>query len=73
MTRPIVFLTDYGLADGFVGVCHGVIARIAPAARVIDLAHHIGRQDVRQGAVTLARAARYMPEDAVHLAVVDPG
>lgn len=34
MTRPIVFLTDYGLADGFVGVCHGFIATIAPEARM---------------------------------------
>jgi S-adenosylmethionine hydrolase len=73
MTRPIVFMTDYGLADGFVGVCHGVIARIAPDARVIDLAHQIARQDVLQGAVTLGRAATFMPEDSVFLAVVDPG
>ena len=73
MTRPIVFLTDYGLADGFVGVCHGVIARIAPDARVIDLTHQVARQDVGQGALALARSVRYMPEDAVYLAVVDPG
>lgn len=73
MTRPIVFLTDYGLADEFVGVCHGVIARIAPEAHVIDLTHQIRRQDVLQGAVVLGRAARYMPDDAVYLAVVDPG
>ena len=71
--RPIVFLTDYGLVDEFVGVCHGVIARIAPDARVIDLAHSIPRQDVVQGALTLGRAARFMPGEAVHLAVVDPG
>jgi S-adenosyl-L-methionine hydrolase (adenosine-forming) len=73
VTRPIVFLTDYGLVDEFVGVCHGVIARIAPDVRVIDLTHQVPRQDVGQGALALARAVRYMPEDAVHLAVVDPG
>jgi S-adenosylmethionine hydrolase len=73
VTRPIVFLTDYGLADEFVGVCHGVIARIAPDAHVIDLTHHVARQDVLQGAVVLGRATRFMPEDAVYLAVVDPG
>ena len=73
MSRPIVFLTDYGLADGFVGVCHGVIARIAPDAQVIDLTHQVARQDVLQGAVALGRAARFMPDDAVYLAVVDPG
>ena len=26
----ITFLTDFGLDDDFVGVCHGVIERIAP-------------------------------------------
>ena len=35
----ISFLTDYGLRDGFVGVCHGVIARGCPDAQVIDLTH----------------------------------
>jgi S-adenosyl-L-methionine hydrolase (adenosine-forming) len=73
MSRPIVFLTDYGLDDEFVGVCHGVIARIAPEARVIDLAHGIPPQDVLRGALVLAGAVPYMPSDAVYLAVVDPG
>jgi len=73
MTRPIVFLTDYGLSDEFVGICHGVIARISPGTRIIDLTHAIPRQDVMSGALTLGRATRYMPADAVYLAVVDPG
>jgi S-adenosylmethionine hydrolase len=73
MTRPIVFMTDYGLADEFVGVCHGVIARIAPDARVIDLTHDVPRQDVLRGALTLGRATKFMPSDAVYVAVVDPG
>lgn len=73
MTRPIVFLTDYGLADEFVGVCRGVIERISPGASVIDLTHQIERQAVVQGALVLGRATRYMPESAVYLAVIDPG
>ncbi len=73
MTRPIVFLTDYGSADVFVGVCHGVMLAIAPDARVVDLTHAIARQDVMRGALTLGRASRFMPADAVYVAVVDPG
>jgi S-adenosyl-L-methionine hydrolase (adenosine-forming) len=73
MTRPLVFLTDYGIADEFVGVCHGVMARIAPDARVVDLTHAVPRQDVLRGALTLGRATGYMPDDAVYIAVVDPG
>jgi S-adenosylmethionine hydrolase len=71
--RPIVFLTDYGLEDEFVGICRGVIARIAPDARVIDLTHAVPPQDVTRGAVLLADAVPFMPVDAVYLAVVDPG
>ena len=68
----MTFLSDYGLEDDFVGVCHGVIARIAPAVRVIDVTHGIERHDVRGGALVLRRALEYMPS-GVHLAVVDPG
>jgi S-adenosyl-L-methionine hydrolase (adenosine-forming) len=71
MTRPITFLSDYGLGDEFVGVVHGVIAGICPAARVIDISHGIPRQDVSAGAAMLARALPHMPA-GVHLAVVDP-
>ncbi len=69
--RPVTLLTDYGLAGSFVGVLHGVIAGICPQARVIDLSHGVGRQDVRGGAVTLAQAIPYMPV-GVHVAIVDP-
>lgn len=72
MPRPITFLSDYGLADEFVGVVHGVIARVCPEARVIDVGHGVPRQDVRVGAAMLARALPYAPA-GVHLAVVDPG
>jgi S-adenosylmethionine hydrolase len=68
----VTFTSDYGLQDNFVGVCHGVIARIAPAARVIDVTHEVAAQDVRQGATVLAQSVPYLPA-AVHLAVVDPG
>ena len=72
MIAPIItFLSDYGLEDEFVGVCHGVIARRCPQARVIDLTHGIPPYDVRAGALVLAAALPHVPA-GVHLAVVDP-
>jgi S-adenosyl-L-methionine hydrolase (adenosine-forming) len=68
----ITFLTDFGLQDDFVGTCHGVIARIAPEVRVIDVTHGISPQAVLQGAFVLANTTPYLPV-GVHLAVVDPG
>jgi S-adenosylmethionine hydrolase len=74
MSSPVIsFLTDYGLRDGFVGVCHGVIARGCPEARVIDLTHELPRQDVHSGSLVLASSIEYLPDGTVHLAVVDPG
>jgi S-adenosyl-L-methionine hydrolase (adenosine-forming) len=67
----ITFLSDYGLIDDFVGICHGVILNACPQARIIDLTHGIGRHDVRSGAIVLAEAVPYVPV-GVHLAVVDP-
>lgn len=68
----ITFLSDYGQLDEFVGVCHGVMARRCPSARVIDLTHSIPRHDVRSGAIVLRSALPFLPA-GVHLAVVDPG
>lgn len=71
--RPICFLSDFGLADDFVGTCKGVIASIAPGATVIDLTHEVPGFEVEAGAEILEHATRYMPSDTVYLAVVDPG
>ena len=71
-TGTVTFTSDYGLRDAFVGVCHGVIARIAPQVRVLDVSHGIPRHDVITGATVLADCLPYLPQ-AVHLAVVDPG
>ena len=67
----VSLLSDYGHDDDFVGVVHGVIARMAPDARVIDLTHGVPRYGVRVGALLLARGLPYVPA-GVHLAVVDP-
>ncbi|MEU2612066.1 SAM-dependent chlorinase/fluorinase [Micromonospora sp. NPDC007271] len=68
----ISLTTDYGLADGFVAACHGVIARLAPDARVIDVTHLVPPADVRRGAAVLAQTVPYLPV-GVHVGVVDPG
>jgi S-adenosylmethionine hydrolase len=68
----VSFLSDFGLDDEFVGVVHGVIARIAPGVRIIDVTHGVPRGDVRAGALSLLRSVQYLP-DGVVLAVVDPG
>jgi S-adenosyl-L-methionine hydrolase (adenosine-forming) len=69
---PVSFLSDFGRSDEFVGVVHGVIVRIAPEVRVIDVGHDFPRGNVRAGALALLRAIQYLPH-GVALAVIDPG
>jgi len=72
VSLPISFLSDFGLADEFVGVVHGVLAKLAPDSRVIDVGHSTQPGDVRAAALSLTRAIQYLPE-GVALVVVDPG
>ena len=69
----VTLTTDFGLQDWFVGAMKGVIAGIAPDARVVDISHGIPYHDVRAGAFALMSTARYFPEGTIHVAVVDPG
>ncbi|GAB4318582.1 MAG: SAM-dependent chlorinase/fluorinase [Candidatus Sumerlaeia bacterium] len=69
----IALLTDFGQHDWFVGVMHGVIRRIAPPVRVIDLCHNVPPQDVRTAAFVLDCSYQYFPDRTVFCCVVDPG
>jgi S-adenosyl-L-methionine hydrolase (adenosine-forming) len=71
--RPICFLSDFGLADDFVGTCKGVILSVAPGVTIVDLTHEVPGFEVEAGAEILQHATRYMPDDTIYLAVVDPG
>jgi len=72
MSLPISFLSDFGHLDEFVGVVHGVLAKLAPDSRVVDVGHCFPRGNVKSAALALTRAVQYLPE-GVCLAVVDPG
>jgi S-adenosylmethionine hydrolase len=73
VSGTITLLTDFGARDAYVAAMKGVIARIAPGVRVIDITHEVAPQDVRGAGITWAAAARWFPEGSVHVAVVDPG
>ena len=74
MPAPIITLTtDFGTRDPWVGIMKGVILGICPEARLVDISHDIGPQDVLEGALCLEASARFFPRGTVHLAVVDPG
>lgn len=69
----ITLLTDFGTADGFAGIMHGVILRINPKAVVVDVCHDIAPQDVHAAAFVLSTVYPYFAEETIHVVVVDPG
>lgn len=70
---PITLLTDFGVADYFVGAMKGVILTANPGATIIDITHEIPPQDIEAAAFTLLASYRSFPNGTIHVAVVDPG
>jgi S-adenosylmethionine hydrolase len=76
LPRPcgiVTLLSDFGLADPWVGVMKGMIKREHRDAEVIDFCHGVPAHDVQIGAFYLAAALDRFPAGTVHVAVVDPG
>ena len=69
----ITLTTDFGYADPFVGIMKGVISRIDPQARIVDLSHGIPAQDIMAAALLLRHSVQYFPRGTIHVTVVDPG
>jgi S-adenosylmethionine hydrolase len=73
LTRPIFLLTDFGTRGHYVGQVKAVIAGIAPGCPIYDLSHDVEPFAVEEGAWLLEISIDLLPEDAVVMAVVDPG
>jgi S-adenosyl-L-methionine hydrolase (adenosine-forming) len=69
----ITLTTDFGYADPYVGIMKGVISRIDPQARMVDLSHGVPAQDIMAAALLLRHSLQYFPRGTIHIAVVDPG
>jgi S-adenosylmethionine hydrolase len=74
LDAPLITLTtDFGTRDGFVAQMKGVILRIKPQARLLDVTHDIEPFSVLEGALVLKGISPHFPGGTIHLAVVDPG
>jgi hypothetical protein len=66
-------MTDFGEDDFFVASLKGVIAKINPSARIIDITHRLPSYDIKAGSFILFSCFKYFPARTIFLAVVDPG
>jgi S-adenosylmethionine hydrolase len=74
MAGPLFTLTtDFGAGSGYPAQMKAVLLAAHPDARIVDVSHEIPHFDVLAGALLLEACLPWFPEDAIHLAVVDPG
>jgi S-adenosylmethionine hydrolase len=69
----IALFTDFGWQGPYVGQLKLVLQEAAPAQFVVDLMHDAPRFQPRAAAYLLAALAVRLPQNAVTVAVVDPG
>ncbi len=66
-------MSDFGLADPYVGLMKGVILNLNPEVTIVDLCHEVAPQNITQAAFLLKTAWRFFPPETIHVVVVDPG
>lgn len=71
--KTVALLTDFGLADNFVGVMKGVILKINPQLSLVDISHQVSSHDIVQAAFLLRGCYKYFAKGTIFLVVVDPG
>jgi S-adenosylmethionine hydrolase len=69
----ITFSSDFGLEDAYVGSVQGILLRIYPDVRIINVTHTIDPFRIEKAAYILASYYSNFPKGTVHLMVVDPG
>ena len=71
--RTIVLLTDFGIADPYVGMMKGVIYSINRDAIILDLTHELPKYNIELAAHILKVSYKFFPRKSTFCVVVDPG
>jgi S-adenosylmethionine hydrolase len=71
--NSIALITDFGLADHFVGSMKAAILDVNPRATIVDISHDIPPGDVWAAACMLLLCFRDFPKSTIFVVIVDPG
>jgi hypothetical protein len=69
----ITLTTDFGYKDPFVGIMKGVIFKINPLVRIVDITHEIVPQNIMEASFLIEKSFKSFPHRTIHVVVVDPG
>lgn len=71
--KPLVFMSDFGQADGAVSAMYGVAYSVSETLNISDLTHEIPQYNVWEASYRLIQTVGYWPRGTVFVSVVDPG
>ena len=72
-SRAFALLTDFGLADPYVGQLKAVLFSHAPSVPILDISHDVPPFSLPTGAFFLAVSRPYYPAGTIFICIVDPG
>lgn len=71
--KTIVFMSDFGSADGAVSAMHGVADSVCQDLRLEDMTHEIPQFNIWEASYRLLQTLPYWAPGTVFVCVVDPG
>ena len=71
--KPLVMMSDFGLADGAVSAMFGVAYSVSEKLNISNLTHEIPQYNVWEASYRLIQTVGYWPKGTVFVSVVDPG
>ncbi|MCR5760561.1 MAG: S-adenosyl-l-methionine hydroxide adenosyltransferase family protein [Sphaerochaetaceae bacterium] len=71
--QTVVFMSDFGTADGAVSAMHGVADSVCHSLRLEDLTHEIPQFNIWEASYRLIQSLTYWAPGTVFVSVVDPG
>ncbi len=71
--KPLVIMSDFGLADGAVSAMYGVAYSVCETLNISNLTHEIPQYNVWEASYRLIQTVGYWPKGTVFVSVVDPG
>jgi len=71
--KPLVIMSDFGLADGAVSAMYGVAYSVSERLNISSLTHEIPQYNAWEASYRLIQTVGYWPKGTVFVSVVDPG
>ena len=71
--KPLVIMSDFGLAGGAVSAMYGVAYSVSEQLNISSLTHEIPQYNAWEASYRLIQTVGYWPKGTVFVSVVDPG